>query len=198
MSSYTKRSIKMYVVIEGIDTAGKSTQLDILAKKYSNAIFTKEPGGTQIGSKLRQMVLSAEANSKLAEMFLFLADRAEHMQEVVLKNKDKIVISDRSMISGIAYAQNLPLQTVIDLNLIATKSVLPTHVILLKLSKQELEKRLSSKEHDSIEARGVDYLMSIQNRMEETIKKLNLNYKFIDASLSIDEISKDIEDFLNE
>ncbi|PPK62993.1 dTMP kinase [Malaciobacter marinus] len=188
----------MYVVIEGIDTAGKSTQLEILAKKYNNAVFTKEPGGTPIGSKLRQMVLTGEANSKLAEMFLFLADRAEHIQEVVLKNKDKIVISDRSMISGIAYAQNLPLKTVIDLNLISTNNVLPSHVILLKLSKQELENRLSQKEHDSIEARGIDYLIDIQNRMEETIKELNLNYIFIDASLSIEKISKDIEDFLNE
>lgn len=198
MSSCTQRSIKMYVVIEGIDTAGKSTQLEILAKKYNNAVFTKEPGGTPIGSKLRQMVLTGEANSKLAEMFLFLADRAEHIQEVVLKNKDKIVISDRSMISGIAYAQNLPLKTVIDLNLISTNNVLPSHVILLKLSKQELENRLSQKEHDSIEARGIDYLIDIQNRMEKTIKELNLNYIFIDASLSIEKISKDIEDFLNE
>ncbi len=198
MPSCTKRSFKMYVVIEGIDTAGKSTQLEILAKKYKEAIFTKEPGGTQIGIKLRQMALNGEAKSKLAEMFLFLADRAEHIYEVILANKDKMVISDRSMISGIAYAKNLSLQTVIDLNLIATNNTLPTHVILLKLSKEELQNRLSKKEHDSIEARGIDYLLEIQNRMEETIKKLNLNYRFIDASLSIEEISKDIEDFLNE
>ncbi|RXJ87074.1 dTMP kinase [Arcobacter sp. CECT 8985] len=188
----------MYIVIEGIDTAGKSTQLEILADKFKDAVFTKEPGGTQIGSKLRQMVLSGEAKSKLAEMFLFLADRAEHMQEVVIKNKNKVVISDRSMISGIAYAKTLPLDKVIDLNLISTQNILPSHVILLKLSKEELTNRLSQKEHDSIEARGIDYLLDIQNRMEETIKKLNLNYIFIDASLSIEEISKDIEDFLNE
>ncbi|RXJ97381.1 dTMP kinase [Malaciobacter molluscorum] len=188
----------MYIVIEGIDTAGKSTQLDILANKYKDAVFTKEPGGTKIGSKLRQMVLGGEAKSKLAEMFLFLADRAEHMQEIVNKNKNKIVISDRSMISGIAYAKHLPLDDVIKLNLLATENTLPSHVILLKLSKEELKKRLSLKEHDSIESRGIDYLIDIQNRMEETIKKLNLNYIFIDASLNIEEISKDIEDFLNE
>ncbi len=188
----------MYVVIEGIDTAGKSTQLEILAKKYKEAIFTKEPGGTQIGIKLRKMALEGEAKSKLTEMFLFLADRAEHIYKVVLENKNKMIISDRSMISGIAYAKNLPLQKVIDLNLIATNNILPTHVILLKLSKEELKNRLSQKEHDSIESRGIDYLLDIQNRMEQTIKNLNLNYKFIDASLSIEEISKDIEDFLNE
>lgn len=61
----------MYVVIEGIDTAGKSTQLEILSKKYSDAIFTKEPGATPMGLKLREMALNGEAKSKVAEMFLF-------------------------------------------------------------------------------------------------------------------------------
>ena len=69
----------MYLVIEGIDTAGKSTQLDILNKKFPQAVFTKEPGGTALGIKLREMALSGEAKSKTAEMFLFLADRAEHI-----------------------------------------------------------------------------------------------------------------------
>ena len=77
----------MYVVIEGIDTAGKSTQLEILKNKFPNAIFTKEPGGTALGIKLREMILNGEPSSKTAEMFLFLADRAEHTQEIILKNK---------------------------------------------------------------------------------------------------------------
>ena len=94
----------MYVVIEGIDTAGKSTQLEILSKKFSDAIFTKEPGATKLGSKLREMALNGEAKSKIAEMFLFLADRAEHIEEVIKPNIDKMIISDRSVISGIAYA----------------------------------------------------------------------------------------------
>ncbi len=87
----------MYVVIEGIDTAGKSTQLEILKNKFPNAIFTKEPGGTALGIKLREMILSGEANSSLAEMFMFLADRAEHTQEIILKNKNKLIVSDRSV-----------------------------------------------------------------------------------------------------
>ena len=85
----------MYVLLEGIDTAGKSTQLEILKEKYNDAIFTKEPGGTELGLKLRDMVLGGEAKSKVAEMFLFLADRAEHSFEVVKKHPDEIVISDR-------------------------------------------------------------------------------------------------------
>ncbi len=187
----------MYVVIEGIDTAGKSTQLDLLQKKFKDAIFTKEPGGTDIGLKLRAMALSGEAKSKIAEMFLFLADRAEHIEEVIKPNKNNTVISDRSVISGIAYASQLDIDKLIDLNLIATENILPSHVILLELTPEELKYRLSQKENDSIELRGIDYLINIQNRMKVTLEKLNINYIAIDASLKIKEIEKKIEDFLN-
>ena len=188
----------MYVIIEGIDTAGKSTQLELLSNKYKEAIFTKEPGGTDIGIKLRAMALNGEAQSKIAEMFLFLADRAEHIEAVVLKNEDKMVISDRSMISGIAYSSIFELDKMIELNLLATNNILPTHAILLKLTPKELEYRLSQKENDAIELRGIEYLINIQNRMIETITKLGINHLFIDASLQIEEIEKQIEDFLNE
>lgn len=187
----------MYVVIEGIDTAGKSTQLDLLHKKLPKAIFTKEPGGTALGVKLRTMALGGEAKSKIAEMFLFLADRAEHIEEVIKNNKNNTIISDRSIISGIAYASQLDIDKLIELNLIATDNILPSHVVLLELTPEELKYRLSQKENDSIELRGIDYLINIQNRMKETLIKLNINYLVIDASLKIEEIERKIEDFIN-
>lgn len=187
----------MYISLEGVDTAGKSTQLDILKKKYPNAIFTKEPGGTSLGLKLRGMALGGEAKSNIAEMFLFLADRAEHTQEVIKENQNSLIISDRSLISGVAYANTLEIDRLIELNLIATSNLLPTHIILLELTPKELEFRLSQKANDSIELRGIEYLMDIQNRMKETIKKLNINHIFIDASLSIEDIAKKIEDFID-
>ncbi len=186
----------MYIVIEGIDTAGKSTQLNILKQQYPSAVFTKEPGATEIGQELRQMVLSGRAKSKLAEMFIFLADRAEHIEEVVIPNKDNIVISDRSLISGIAYAKDIPVELVTSLNLMATNNTLPSHVILLELSREELTHRLSQKENDSIESRGIDYLLDIQDRLKESIEMLDLNYIFIDASKPIDEIAQEIKEFL--
>ncbi|MCP4969474.1 MAG: dTMP kinase [Arcobacter sp.] len=188
----------MYAVIEGIDTAGKSTQLDILKQKYKEAIFTKEPGGTKIGLKLREMALNGEAKSKVAEMFLFLADRAEHIEEIIKPNENDMIISDRSVISGISYASNLPLEIVTTLNLIATSNILPSHIILLELTSDELIKRLGNKSNDSIESRGIDYLIDIQNRMKKTIEMLNLNHIYIDASLSIEDIAQKIEEFINE
>lgn len=188
----------MYLVIEGIDTAGKSTQLKLLKKNHPNAIFTKEPGGTKLGAKLRAMALNAEAKSDIAEMFLFLADRAEHIKELIEPNLEKTIISDRSMISGIAYASSLPFEIVTTLNLIATSNILPTHTILLELSKEELTYRLSQKQIDGIEARGVTYLLEIQERMKKTVELLNINHLYIDASLSIEKISEKIEEFINE
>jgi len=192
----------MYVIIEGIDTAGKSTQLDILKQKYPDAIFTKEPGGTEIGLKLREMVLNGEAKSKVAEMFLFLADRAEHSYEVVKKNPDNIIISDRGFLSGIAYAKTAPLEIAISLNIMALNGAMPDKIIILELTREELEYRLSQKEQDSIEKRGSQYLLDIQSRMIEAINMINnmgqkkIDLLIIDAKKSIQSIEEEIETFL--
>jgi len=192
----------MYVVIEGIDTAGKSTQLEILKQKYPEAIFTKEPGGTQIGTKIREMVLNGEAKSKVAEMFLFLADRAEHSYEVIKKNPDNIIISDRGFLSGIAYAKTAPLEIAISLNIMALNGAMPDKIIILELSQEELEYRLSQKEQDSIEKRGSKYLLDTQKRMIEAINMINtmgskkIELLIVDAKKSIDTIADEIQDFL--
>ncbi len=188
----------MYIAIEGIDTAGKTTQFELLKQSYQEAIFTKEPGGTTLGVKLRAMALGGEASSNIAEMFLFLADRAEHIEQIIKPNINKLIFSDRSLISGISYAKELPMEATLALNLIATTNILPDKIILLELSKEELIYRLSQKENDSIESRGVDYLIDIQNKMKKKIKKLAIKHRFIDASLNIDEIHKEIKDFINE
>jgi dTMP kinase len=188
----------MYIILEGIDTSGKSTQLDILKEKYPTAIFTKEPGGTILGNKIRDIVLNGEAKSEIAEMLLFLADRAEHSFEIIKQNLDKFIISDRGLISGIAYAKDIPLKTAISLNLMALDKIVPNKIILLELSREELIYRLSQKQNDSIENRGIDYLLDIQNRMKQAIKELNFDAIFIDSSLTIKQISKKIEDFINE
>jgi dTMP kinase len=185
----------MYIILEGIDTAGKSTQLDIIKQNHPEAFFTKEPGGTDIGLELREMVLNARASSKIAEMFLFLADRAEHYEQVVKQND--FVISDRGFISGIAYAKDFDMDMTIELNKIALDNTMPDCVIMLKLSQEELKYRLSQKEIDGIEARGTDYLLEIQSRMEQVINKLDINSLIVDASEPIEQIAQKIEEFIN-
>ena len=86
----------MYIALEGIDLVGKSTQLQMLKNQYKNAIFTKEPGATKLGKQIRELVLSKNDFSKEAELFLFLADRAEHFAKVIKPHLNRLIISDRS------------------------------------------------------------------------------------------------------
>jgi len=185
----------MYIAIEGIDTAGKSTQIQCLKSLFPEAIYTKEPGGTPVGVEIRSMVLHGELKSKMAELLLFLADRAEHTESIISPNINSLIISDRSAVSGVAYAlvQNIcDIKTLVSLNALATGGKLPEKVFILKLSPQELANRLSQKEHDVIEARGIDYLLSIQEALIKASEALAIQTFVIDASQSIDTITNEI------
>jgi dTMP kinase len=185
----------MYIAIEGIDTAGKSTQIEKLKEHFPYAVITKEPGGTEIGKEIREIVLSAKTKSKKAEFLLFLADRAEHIKEIIEPNRDKFIISDRSAISGIAYALvqgEIEKKDLVWLNHFATNGIYPQKVFLLHLSKEELEFRLSQKKLDGIELRGAAYLLNIQKAIIEAAKLLDIDLVIIDAKKSINEIRDEI------
>ena len=185
----------MYIAIEGIDTAGKSTQISALKNHFPDAVITKEPGGTQIGEEIRELVLSARTKSKRAEFLLFLADRAEHVKEVIEPNLHKMIISDRSAVSGVAYALvqgGIDKKDLVSLNDFATKKIYPQKVFLLRLTKEELEFRLSQKELDGIELRGSQYLLEIQESIIEASRLLGLTLVEIDATKSINEITNEI------
>ena len=176
----------MYIAIEGIDTAGKSTQIAKLSEQFPDAIITKEPGATEIGKEIREMVLSARAKSKKAEFLLFLADRAEHITEVIEPNIDsKMIISDRSAVSGIAYALvqgEIAEADLVALNNFATNGIYPEKVFLLRLTKEELEYRLSQKKLDGIELRGSEYLLKIQDAIVKATKLLGIELVTVDAT----------------
>ena len=182
----------MYVVIEGVDTSGKSTQVELLKQRFQDAVFTKEPGGTKLGKQLREMLLGGLIQSYVAEFFLFLADRAEHFEEVIKPNPEKLVISDRGFVSGIAYAMSnhigIDFKEMIKLNKIALSSHFPDIVFLLKVDKDTIIKRLGKKSKDSIEKRGIEYLLDVQKNMQNILKELDIKYIEIDASKDIEEI----------
>ena len=179
----------MYIAIEGIDTAGKSTQIELLKKEFKDFLFIKEPGFTPLGAKLRDIIFKDDI-SKKSELFLFLADRAETIEKVIKPNINKNIITDRSVISGIAYAMEFfEFNMLVNLNQFATNSIFPQKVIILKLDKETLIKRLSNKTHDNIEKRGIDYLLSIQDNMIEVCNRLEIPYVLLDASNSIEEVN---------
>lgn len=191
----------MYVAVEGIDTAGKSTQIARLQQQFSDAIITKEPGGTSIGQAVRQIVLHGDVKSHRAEFLLFLADRAEHTERVIKPNTSRLVISDRSVVSGVAYAmvqESLTRESILDLNRFATEEMYPQRVFILRLSEKELVDRLSQKRLDGIEARGVTYLLRIQDALIEAATLLGIKTHLIDASNSIEEITETITKTIRE
>jgi dTMP kinase len=190
----------MYLIVEGIDTSGKSTQIELLQKLYPDAIITKEPGGTPIGQKIRKMILHEGVNNHKSELFLFLADRAEHYKNIVEPNRDKIVISDRGFISGIAYAlanHDYKKEFLLELNSFALDEKLPDIIILLRTNEKLLKDRMSSKKEDHIEKRGVEYLLNVQTLMIELLEDLDINYKIIDASKTIEEIQQEIIEYID-
>lgn len=179
----------MYLAIEGIDTAGKSTQIELLKKDFPDALFIKEPGFTDLGVKLREIIFQDKITKK-AELFLFLADRAETVEKTVKPNFNKLIISDRSVISGIAYGMHFfDFDILVNLNRFATDGIFPQKVIILNIDKETLKQRLSQKTHDNIEKRGIEYLLNIQNNLIQTCNRLEIPYILIDAAKSMEEIN---------
>jgi dTMP kinase len=192
----------MYIIFEGVDTCGKSTQVELFSQRHKNIITTKEPGGTKVGKKFREILL--ESNEKLstnAELLLFLADRAEHYEKVVKPSlQNSFVISDRGLISGIAYAlanhPELDKEFLLHVNKFALEGNLPDKVVLFKTNQKLITSRLGNKAKDTIELRGIEYLLKVQDLMKETLEVLNINFLEVNSEDSIEEIYKQIEEYI--
>ncbi len=185
----------MYILFEGIDTCGKSTQIERVSQKLENTIITKEPGGTTFGQEARAILLQDKLSSKRAELLLFLADRAEHYTQIIQPNPNKIILSDRGFLSGIGYALangDFEFEELLHLNRFALEDHFPDLVILFITNEETLLQRMNEKSLDGIELRGISYLLSVQEYMLESLKKLNIPHLLIDATQSIEEIESTI------
>ena len=192
----------MYVIFEGIDGVGKSTQIARLAATFPQAIVTKEPGGTKLGENLREILLKENDLDKRAEILLFLADRAEHFGKIIKPNLDKMILSDRGFVSGMAYALaggNFSFEELLNLNKFALQGNFPQKIVFFKADESTLRSRLNSRaQMDGIEARGFDYLLRVQDAMEEILQKLDVRYVTIDAAWDEEKITNLIKEFIND
>jgi dTMP kinase len=189
----------MYVLFEGVDTCGKTTQLELIEQRYPEIIVTKEPGGTPFGKKAREILLHDRLASPRAELLLFLADRAEHYTAIVEPNRNKLVLSDRGFVSGIAYAlanESFDFDTLARFNAFALGGRLPDMVILFQTDLQTLKARMTDKTLDGIEQRGLEYLLTVQQHMQETILRLGIPHLFVDATETIETIHNHIMTYL--
>lgn len=192
----------MLINFEGVDGAGKSTQINLLKEIYKDAIITKEPGGTELGLMIRNYLMnSASKISQRAEIFLFLADRAEHYEKVLKPNYGNLILSDRSFVSGLAYAManddNLDIKTLIELNKFALCSDFGDKFVFLKANENLIRQRLFSRgQNDDIESRGIEYLMRVQGFMSIILADLKFEVLEIDASISPEIIHNKIRKFI--
>ena len=181
---------------------GKSTHIARLAAAYPQAIVTKEPGGTKLGENLREILLKENDLDKRAEILLFLADRAEHFGKIIKPNLDKMILSDRGFVSGMAYALaggNFSFDELLNLNKFALQGNFPQKIVFFKANENTLRSRLGSRaKMDGIEARGFSYLLRVQDAMEEILQKLGVCYVTIDAAIDEEKITNLIKEFIND
>ncbi len=155
-----------FITLEGGEGAGKSTLLEGLTRELLSKGFpvvkTREPGGSPIAEKIRQILLHGVGMAPKAELLLFLAARAQHLQEKVVPALEagSIVICDRFSDSTIAYqsfARGLPLEEVETLDAIARSHLKPQLTLLLDIDPEEAFKRISSKGRDRLEKESVAF-----------------------------------------
>lgn len=192
----------MLINFEGVDGVGKSTQINMLKEIYKDAIITKEPGGTELGLMIREYLINnASKISQRAEIFLFLADRAEHYEKVLKPNYGNLILSDRSFVSGLSYAManddNLDIKTLIELNKFALCSDFGDKFVFLKADENLIRQRLFSRgQNDDIESRGIEYLMRVQGFMSIILADLKFDVLEVDASLNPEVIQEKIRKFI--
>ena len=189
----------MYILFEGIDTCGKSTQIELIRRKYPDIIVTKEPGGTVFGERAREILLEGSIHSVRAETLMFLADRAEHYDEIVLPHRDDMLISDRGFLSCIGYAMahsDVSMEELIRLNRFALHGDWPDHIVFFETDMSTLKQRTGEKTLAGIEQRGLEYLLEVQKYMRNALRRLSLPYLIIDAREPVENIHQKILTYL--
>ena len=200
-----------FIVIEGIDGCGKTTQIEEISRwlptsglmrENSKLIKTREPGGSLLGKKLRDLILDNNKNNKpssLAELLLYSADRAEHVSKIIspaLKKEDW-VISDRFADSTLAYqgyGRNINLEIIKNIESIVCQGEKPDLTIFLEISAEESVLRRKNLIPDRIESEGINFLQKVNEGFKLIAKEKN--WKVISATQNIKTISNEIKETL--
>ncbi len=165
----------MFVTFEGLDGSGKTTQVELLHAALTadgrEAITTREPGGTELGERIRELVLDSVEMSPWAEAALFAAARAELVEQVIRPALERgaDVICDRYIDSSLAYqglARGLGVDHVLELSLRATRDLLPDVTILLEIDPTTSARRTGASP-DRIERAGEDFRACVADAYRE-------------------------------
>ena len=192
----------MFITIEGIEGVGKTTQIRLLEEylkaKQTPFISTREPGGTQVCEKIRNILLNDEMAS-LTELLLYEAARAEHFETVIepaLKNK-RTVICDRFADASIAYqgyGRGLDINLIDTLNKIATKGVKPDLTIVLDMDLDNAAERLRQRGStpDRFEKLDKKFYEKVRKGYLDLAKNEPNRVKIVSAMQSIQKMHEDV------
>ena len=191
----------LFITFEGGDGCGKTTQIKLLDEylrsKGYQTLLTREPGSKGLGIKLREILLNYEGEvSPRAESFLFLADRAQHVDCIIKPALENgvIVLCDRHTDSTVAYqgyGRGLDLEQIHNLNNIATNGLKPDLTIVLDVDVETSQKRVGA-EKDRMESAGIEFFERVRKGFLEIAKQEPERVKVVDSTQTIEEIHKQI------
>jgi dTMP kinase len=193
----------VFVTFEGVDGSGKSTQAellrDALAAEGREVVLTREPGGTELGERARELVLNGPAMTPWAEAALFAAARAELVARVILPalGRGADVISDRYVDSSLAYqgiARGLGLEHVLDLNLHVVQGLMPDLTVLLLLDPDEAARRSGAT--DRLEREGADFHARVDAAYRELAERFPERIVALDGGRPAGELAEVIRERL--
>jgi dTMP kinase len=194
------------VTFEGVDGSGKSTQADLLRdwleQEGREVVITREPGGTPLGERVRELLLDGEAMAPWTEAALFAAARAELVERVIgpaLANGSDVVC-DRYLDSSLAYqgiGRGLGVERVLAFNVEAIRGILPDVTFLLLVDIDEARKR-SASARDRIEREGDAFLSLVDNGYRQLAGLFPQRIVTIDAVRPVHEIAKEIREHVQQ
>jgi dTMP kinase len=190
----------MFVTFEGVDGSGKSTQARLLAERLRSegreVVLTREPGGTEAGERIRELLLHGQSLAPWAEAALFAAARAQLVDEVIRPAlaRGADVVADRYLDSSLAYqgvARGLGVERVLELNLLATGGLLPDRTFLLSLPPAAAAAR-RSEEPDRIESEGSAFAQEVDRAYRDLARVFAKRVVVVDGGGKAEDIAETV------
>jgi dTMP kinase len=190
----------VFVTFEGIDGSGKTTQARLLAERLEregvDVVLTREPGGTPLGEAVRDLVLHGEHVAPWAEVALYAAARAQHVDQVIRPALERgaTVVCDRYVDSSAAYqggARRLGVDTVLELNLTVVGGLMPDRTVLVEISPETAAARVGGS-LDRIERDGVALWARAAEAYRDLAARDRRRYVVVDGTRPVDELAEEI------
>jgi dTMP kinase len=187
----------VFITFEGVDGSGKSTQARLLQEHLTRlgreVVATREPGGTEFGERIRELVLDGPPISVWAEAALFAASRAEHAAEVIRPALDRgaDVVCDRFVDSSLAYqgiARGLGLDRILELNLTVLEGLLPDRTFVLAVDAATAAARQEGAP-DRIEQEGERFQAQVGRAYEQLAERFPERVMLLDGALLPEELA---------